>query len=85
VILTVSNLTDASGNPAPLRSVSINAGGINQTNWTELSTTQAGPLPVGEVQLQITLSSNVPYGPAQPIWVAVETRESPPWNLFIQP
>ncbi|HEY6345597.1 MAG TPA: matrixin family metalloprotease [Bryobacteraceae bacterium] len=85
VILTVSNLTDASGNPAPLRSVRINAGGIDQTNWTELSTTQAGPIPVGEAQLQITLSSNVPYGPAQPIWVAVETRESPPWNLFIQP
>jgi hypothetical protein len=80
VILTVSNLTDASGNPAPLWSVTINAGGVDQTNWTELSTTQAGL-----AQLQITLSSNVPYGPAQPIWVAVETRESPPWNLFIQP
>jgi uncharacterized protein (TIGR03437 family) len=80
VILSVSGLTDSSGNPPPASSLVINAGGLNQSQFTVLAAPAAGI-----VQLEVTLSQNVPFGPAQPIWVAEGTRESAPFNVFILP
>jgi hypothetical protein len=80
IVVTVSRLTDSAGDPAPLSKVRVNVGGMDQTAVTELSNSQSGL-----TQLQVVLGPTVPYGPAQPLWVGVETRRSAPVPLNIRP
>jgi len=79
IVLTISNLTDFSGNPAPLSRVRVNVAGMDQTISSELSDSSSGLR-----QLQVTLNPATPYGP-QLLWVAVDTRESAPKPILILP
>jgi hypothetical protein len=80
IVVVVSNLTDSSGNPAPLSRVQVNVAGTDETIAGE----SPGSL-AGLTQLQVALSPSTPYGPAEPLWVAVDTRESTPTPIWILP
>jgi hypothetical protein len=85
IIVMVSNLTDSSGNPAPLSRVQVN---VVTTENTVTPEAIVGELPsslTGLRQLQVALSSTTPYGPAQGLRVAVETRESTSKPIWILP
>jgi hypothetical protein len=71
VILTVSGLLDASGNPPAPSSVQINVGGMAHAPSTILPSS----IP-GAIQIPFVLSSSVPYGPQQVLTVGVGTRVS---------
>jgi hypothetical protein len=85
IIVMVSGLTDSSGNPAPLSRVQVN---VVTTENTVTPEAIVGELPsslTGSRQLQVALSSTTPYGPAQGLRVAVETRESTSKPIWILP
>ena len=85
IVVTVSNLTDSSGNPAPLSRVQVN---VAATDGTVTQETIVGELPsslAGLRELQVALSTTTPYGPGQSVRVAVDTRESPTYPISILP
>jgi len=77
VILTVSGLLDASGNPPAASSVRITvwslAGGSGMDHTPSAVLSSSIP---GAVQLPFVLNPNVPYGPQQILTVAIDTRVS---------
>ncbi|HYK61752.1 MAG TPA: matrixin family metalloprotease [Bryobacteraceae bacterium] len=86
IIVTISNLTDSSGNPAPLSRVRFNVvAAADGTVVPETIVAELSSSPSGLRELQVALSPTTPYGPAQGLRVAVDTRESPTFNIAIRP
>jgi hypothetical protein len=85
IIVTISNLTDSSGNPAPLSRVRINVVAVDGTVVPETIVAEHPSSLTGLRQLQVALSPTTPYGPTQGLRVAVDTRESPIFYIAIQP
>jgi len=79
-------LTDSSGNPAPLSRVRFNVvAAADGTVVPETIVAELSSSPSGSRELQVALSPTTPYGPAQGLRVAVDTRESPTFNIAIRP